>query len=382
MRRLMYVTTVPATLRAFLLPFASHFRKQGWRVDAAANGASRVKECRDAFDAVYDLPLSRNPFALSHLFRAIPLIRRLSNKNGYDIVHVHTPVAAFVTRLGLRPVRRRGRPKVIYTAHGFHFHALGSPLNNAVYIFLERLAGRWTDYLVVINREDREAALRYKIVPPERLRFISGIGVDTRHYGPIPISSDAVQSIRRRSNLGDAAPLFLMIAEFNPGKRHCDTVEALARMETRTTHLAFAGTGPLMQATRDRVRQLGLADRVHFLGFLPDVRPWIAACTATLLPSIREGLPRSTLESMSMGIPAIGTRIRGLEELLEDDCGILVPAKDSRSLAAAMDRMCRDAEWVRSMGQKARERILNQYSLDHVLTCHEKLYTEALQAPA
>jgi glycosyltransferase involved in cell wall biosynthesis len=382
MPKLIHVATVALTSRAFLLPFARHFIARGWTVDLMAREAATCQVCNSAFSHTFEAGWSRNPADLTGLGKAITQVRRTIQQGRYDIVHVHTPIAGFLSRFALRSLRRQGKPKVIYTAHGFHFHPGGRFLANLLFLSMEKLAGRWTDYLVVINRVDRDAVLRHGIVPPGRLRLIPGIGVDTRYYSPTPLSSEEVHNTRTRLNLDATTPLFLMIAEFNPGKRHCDAIEALARMETRTAHLAFAGVGPLQKAMQQKARHLGIADRVHFLGFQSDVRPWIAACTATVLPSIREGLPRCSLESMSMGIPVIGTRSRGLEELLEDDCGLLVPVRDPAALAAAMDRIVRAPELARGLVTRARERILSRYSLDHILACHETLYDEALRGPA
>src|SRR5207249_867737 len=115
---------------------------------------------------------------------------------GYDLVHVHSPVAAFVTRMALRRMRRQGKPRVIYTAHGFHFYQ-GSPrVRGTLFRTLERLAGRWTDHLVVINREDEAAALKYGIVPPQRLRYMPGIGVDTQVYSAASVPAADIAAVR------------------------------------------------------------------------------------------------------------------------------------------------------------------------------------------
>lgn len=134
--RLLFIATVPVTLRSFLLPYARHFRSLGWRVDGAANGISACASCSAAFDAVHDVPFSRSPLAPENLVTAAGRIRRLAETEEYDLVHVHTPVAAFVTRLALRRLRLRGL-HVAYTAHGFHFYEGGPPLRNALFLLLE-----------------------------------------------------------------------------------------------------------------------------------------------------------------------------------------------------------------------------------------------------
>ena len=106
MNSLLCVTTVPVSLCAFLLPFAYHFRAQGWRVDAMAQGISTSAECLQAFDRVWEVEWSRNPLKPQNLIVAPRQIQEVVAQEGYDLVHVHTPVAAFVTRYALNGLRK------------------------------------------------------------------------------------------------------------------------------------------------------------------------------------------------------------------------------------------------------------------------------------
>src|SRR5215471_4390845 len=123
--RLLLIATQGGTLRAFYLPLAEYLRKSGWKVDGLARDISICPKCCGTFDRVWEVPLSRNPLHPENLLTAPRAIASIVRHNSYDVVHVNTPVASFVTRLALRRLRKKGRPKVIYTAHGFHFHAGG-----------------------------------------------------------------------------------------------------------------------------------------------------------------------------------------------------------------------------------------------------------------
>jgi len=363
------------THEAFLAPFADHFRAQGWRVDGMSAELTGSPAARH-YDAVFDAAWSRNPLDVSNLWRAAPQIRAVVQAGGYDIVHVHTPVAAFVTRFALRRMRGQGKVHVIYTAHGFHFAEGLGRLRNATFLALERIAGRWTDALVVINAEDFAAAQRHHIVPVDRLRLIHGIGVDTDHFAPGQVPSDAVQRVRDEIGVNDA-PLVLMVAEFTPNKRHSAVLRAFA-LARSGAHLAFAGDGPTRADAERLARDLGVGERVHFLGQRGDVRELIGSSVATVLFSEREGLPRSSMESLSMGVPVVGSDIRGLRDLLEDGCGILVARDDERSLAAAIDEVVAVPEWAHEMGQRGRAKMLGEFSLAAVLAQHEYLYGDVL----
>ena len=376
MPKALFVMTVALDFRAFLIPIANHFRTTGWRVDAASADISGNSDCQAGFDRIFDISWTRNPLNIVNFLRGLRQIRELVSRERYDIVHVHTPVAALLTRLALRNIRRTLPTTVIYTAHGFHFHPGASRVKNVIFIAIEALAARWTDFLVVINRTDEEAARKF-IIGVDRLMYMPGIGVDTRHYQAAQVLPADVKRFRGGLGLTPGQPLFLMIAELNPGKRHRDALTALTLMNDNTVHLALAGIGPLQQAIERQIDQLGLAGRVHLLGYRRDIPVLIRASLATLLPSEREGLPRAIMESLSLEVPAIGTDIRGVKDLLADGCGLLVPVGDTQALAQAMRAIVTKPELAAQMGQFGRRRMA-EYDLTHIVQLHESLYQRAL----
>ncbi len=121
MKRILIVSTISRFLRDFLFPYAEHYRSLGWQVDALTSRLDEFPECRVVYDHVWEVSWSRSPLSLHNFWETPETIRRVVTEGAYDIVHVHTPVAAFVTRYALRGVRASQGVKVIYTAHGFHF---------------------------------------------------------------------------------------------------------------------------------------------------------------------------------------------------------------------------------------------------------------------
>ncbi|AFY94577.1 glycosyltransferase [Chamaesiphon minutus] len=377
MNKLLMVTTVPSTLRSFLLPFAAHFRSQGWQVDAMACGVSTSVECQQGFDRVWDVQWSRNPLDPRNLLAAPKAIQEIVTREKYDIIHVHTPVAAFVTRYALRALRQKLGAKVIYTAHGFHFYAGGNRLKNAVFINLERWGGKWTDYLVTINHEDKYAAQCYQLLDPERIRYMPGIGVDLSYYNPRSVADSAIAAVRQELGLRENDRLLLSVAEFTTRKRHVDAIGAFAKLARSDVHLAFAGSGPLQPKMLQLASDLGVADRVHFLGNRSDIPVLMRAARANILVSAQEGLPRSVLESLALETPTIGTKIRGTQDLLADGCGLLVDVGDVAGLAAAMTTVLDRPEEADRLSKLGSARI-STYDLDSIVKLHEQLYAEAL----
>src|SRR5690554_1919907 len=238
--RLLIVASIPEMIEVFLLPYARHMRSLGWHVDGMAKGISESAACTEAFDFVHDINWSRSPLDPRNLFGVPGQIRQIVSAGEYDIVHVHSPVASVVTRFALR---KKPRPAVVYTAHGFHFVRDGSRVKNAVFRTVERIAGPWTDELIVINGEDADAAARLRLVPPEHLHHMPGIGVDLSEFGAKPSDTTAA---REELGLPLDVPLVLMIAEFIPRKRHEDAINAFTAV-WGDANLLLVGKGPLLE---------------------------------------------------------------------------------------------------------------------------------------
>lgn len=376
MAKLLIVTTVSTTLEAFLLPFACHFRALGWRVDAASSGVEGSELCGQNFNHCYEMRWSRNPHGIKKLADTIRDIRKLMAENDYDIVHVHTPIAAFITRFALRKARSSGKVKIVYTAHGFHFYQGDSFREKFIFKTAEKIAVDWTDHLIVINDEDYRAALG--LLPHQKVTLMSGgIGVELEKYRYTGFS--AAELTAARAELGAAAgdTVILMIAEFAPRKRHRDLVKALALAGDPTLRLAFAGIGPMMEQTRKFAESSGVIDNIKFLGFRRDIPLLIAAADATALPSDREGLPRSIMESMIVGTPVIGADVRGIKDLIGDGAGTLVTLGDINGLAAALKKHQSQGPEIIAIKKKARERT-GIFDVRNILKQHEEIYENLL----
>lgn len=370
--RLLIATTVPSTLRGFLLPYADHFRLRGWTVDALTGPGDALVDLSGHFDDVHVVPWSRRPADRRNVTGALPAVRRLLARSRYDLLHTHTPVASMISRAAV--VGLRTRPAVVYTAHGFHFHAGGSRWANLGYAAVERIMGRWTDRLVVINDEDNAAARR--MLDPDRVVQMAGIGLDLERYRPDSASADEIALVRSELGLAPQHVLMSVVAELNPGKNHETVLRALARNGNPDIQLAFAGAGPERQHLEELAADLGVSDRVHLLGVVANVRPLVLASAATILLSRREGLSRAVMESLAMGVPVVGSPIRGIAELVGRHGGLLVAPDDVDGAAAALDAVQKlPRAW--QLRTALAERLAS-LSLVRLLQRHEDMYAELL----
>jgi glycosyltransferase involved in cell wall biosynthesis len=375
--RILVVTTIDRTLAVHVSPFLCLLEEMGVDLELGCRSTSeaQVRKLDDLGVPRHEIAFSRNPLHPANI-KALWQLKGILERGQFDVADVHTPVAAWVTRLAVHLFSRQ--TKVIYTCHGFHFHAAGHPLQNLLFLALEKLAGTWTDYLVVINREDQAAALRYDLVPPERVRYMAGTGMNTSLFDRSRVDEAEVGRTRQALGLAEGDVLFLVIAEFTPRKRHVDVLHALARLGDSRVHVAFAGAGGLMNQVQVTAATLGIDSQTHFLGYRQDVPTLIRASLATLLTSEAEGVPKSVMESLALEVPAIGTDVRGTRELLEDGCGILVPLGDVQALAEAMRWMITHPGEAAAMGRRGRCRMQGRYELRNALEAQEAVYREAL----
>ncbi len=163
MKKILYVTTVSRTINAFLIPHINMLLDKGYTVDCACSIDKEVDvELINKDINIYNIPFSRNPLHPKN-YKAFKELIKIQEKNNYDIIHVHTPVASVYGRL-LK--LKFPNIKTIYTVHGFHFHKGAPFINWAIYYPIEKIMSKFTDEIITINKEDYEMAITFDIEIP------------------------------------------------------------------------------------------------------------------------------------------------------------------------------------------------------------------------
>lgn len=147
-------------------------------------------------------------------------------------------------------------------------------------------------------------------------------------------------------------------------------------------HLLLIGGGMDSDEIRRLIPAGELGQRFHLIGHIDDVLPIVASCDATVLPALRrEGLPKTVIESMSLGVPAIGTMTGGTPELIVDgESGLLVAPGDSRGIADAIAALATNRDRARHIGASGRQRIAEHFNLRESIEAHVALYGELVGA--
>jgi len=210
------------------------------------------------------------------------------------------------------------------------------------------------------NDEDRQLFVDRGIVEDRQARVLPGSGVDLEHFTPRPPTN--------------GPPAFLLVGRLLRDKGVREFVGAARALSPMLTGSRFQLLGPIDQANRTAITRAQLDNWVaegvvEYLGVTDDVRPYMAKATAVVLPSYREGLPRSLLEAAAMERPLIAADVPGCRDVVEDGVnGYLCDPRDSRSLASAMRRMAALSPAERlAMGQAGRRKVQEQFGEELVV---------------
>lgn len=353
---------VDFTLKYLLTPLIDGMRGAGWQVSAVCGDEGGVAGLRERGYAITTVAISRgfNPFrhAVS-LLRLIALFRR----EKFDVVHTHTPVAALLGRIAARVAQV---PLIVYTAHGFYFHEQMKPLPKAIFSFLEWLGGRCTDLLFTQSQEDAQTAVAQGFMPADRVLAI-GNGVDVARFNPQAAKPRA--AMREELGIPQDAVVIGMIGRMVAEKGYGEFFAAAAAVAKQAPRAWFLVIGGHLASERDagigaqlERAQAELGARLILTGMRNDVPDLCAAMDVFTLPSYREGMPRSIIEAMHMGLPVVATDIRGSrEEVVKEKTGLLVPTRDAIALGQAFARLVDDADLRTRMGAAGRARAIELY---------------------
>jgi len=381
--RVLQLCAVDFTVKNFLAELIEFLESRGLEVHVGCRKGDFWDDLLARNYRMVDLPFTRGANPAANAFALWRLWRYLA-RNRFEIVHVHTPIVGVLGRLAARWARV---PIRLYTAHGFYFHDEMNPLLRRFCIAVERRAARWGHFVFTQSDEDRRTALRERICTLETVATI-GNGIDTDRFDPARIAPGRRAELRRSLDLPEGAPVIGIVARMVREKGIFELAEAVARIAPALPDVRVLWIGGALPSDRDdstrafreRLGELGIAERFRFTGFRDDVPELMSLCTAYTLPSYREGMPRSIIEAMAMALPVVATNIRGCrEEVLDGVTGFLVPPRDASALADRLARLLSRPDEARKMGEAARRRAVEQFDYRLVLERQWKVYEKLMR---
>lgn len=289
-------------------------------------------------------------------------LRRLFEKNRYDIVHTHSGKAGFVGRLA---ARLANVPVVVHTVHGPSFYRYQNPLGNWLFRWAEQVAGEWTTRFVSVadamTEQYQAAGIRGQYV--------------TIHSG-MNIAPFLRTQPQHDFVIGKVARLFRL-------KGHEYLFEAAPRIVAAVPNVKFllVGDGIYRERFERWAERLGLRDRFVFTGLVrPEEIPgYMAQMDVLVHLSLREGLPRTLPQALASGVPVVAFDVDGAREVCRDgETGFLVQAEDAAGVADAVIRLLRDRELASKLGAQGRQMVREEFSEELMVRRIDELYRELI----
>ena len=349
MKRALVLASVASMIDQFNMPNIQLMKDMGYEVDVATNflkgstcSNEKIVALKETLKGMnvrcFQIDFSRNVFNISENLKAYKQTKKIIDENNYALIHSHSPIGGFLSRIAARNARMNGT-KVIYTAHGFHFYE-GAPLMNWLIFYpIEKTCSRWTDVLVTITHEDYQLA--QKKMYAKKVVYVPGVGIDTTHFAPK--EGDVAINAFKREELGFSKEdtIMLSVGELNKNKNHEIVLRAMAQLGRKDLHYVVAGRGDLKEYLEQLAQELGISSQFHLLGFRTDVKELFKMADFFAHPSFREGLSVAVMEAMANGLPIICSEIRGNTDLIEDNKGgyLFKPAEQDTAYQALKNIM-------------------------------------------
>jgi N-acetyl-alpha-D-glucosaminyl L-malate synthase BshA len=289
-----------------------------------------------------------------------------------DLLHVHYAIPHSISAL-LASQMLDGRLPFITTLHGTDVTLVG---NDPSYFPITSFAIERSPGVTTISEYLRK-------------RTVDVFGVKNPiRVIPNFVNCDLYQVVEDAALRAQYAPpdekILMHLSNLRPVKRPLDCVRILARLvEHVPARLLMVGDGPERSAAETLARELGVEDKVEFLGKRLQVAPLLAIADIFLLPSEMEGFGLAALEAMACGVPAVASNVGGVPELITDSVdGVLCPVGDIDAMAQACRDLLTDSECYKSVAGAARETALTRFCATKIIPLYEDYYREIRATPA
>lgn len=304
---------------------------------------------------------------IASLARLFSLIRRLRP----DIVHTHTAKAGALGRIGATLARV---PVILHTFHGHVFRGYWNSGRSLLVVYLERILARLATAIITVSDSVRSDLLEFRIAPPERVHVLP-LGMDLEAF----VSCDAKRGeFRAELGIVDGVPLVGIVGRLVPIKNHSLFLQAANQLIRAGFEGRFVivGGGELAAGLLATACDLGIANRVYFVGWRRDLDRIYADLNVVVNAAINEGTPVALIEAMAARVPVVATAVGGVPDMIRmDETGYLVPSGDADALESAIRRALRSPTSLLDAAQKI---ALERHALSPMLDRAARLYNMLL----
>jgi glycosyltransferase involved in cell wall biosynthesis len=290
-----------------------------------------------------------------------------------DIVHTHSAKAGILGRFAAHSIRNT---KIVHTIHGLAFHPYQSNLLNKFYIAIEKSAAKRTDFFISVADAMTAQAIAADIGYPEQ--FTTAYSAIEEDDFLLPIPDQRKKVFRQKYQIPQDAVVLITIARLFMLKGHDYIIESAKTLSKQYKNAVwlFVGDGNLSEYYKNRVRSLGLADRIKFTGLLSPKEIPLAIASSDILVhcSLREGLARTLPQAMLCAKPAISFDIDGAREVVNENTGRLIEPKNVEQLTNACAELIKDKNLRDLLGKAGRESVKEKFAPNTMVNTIEAVY--------
>lgn len=353
-----------------MVDLISRLDKEKYQVTVICQSEGELTEVLESMHIPFILvPSLKREINLFYDFKALITLVKIFRENEFDIVHTHSSKPGFLGRIAGK-IANIGY--VIHTVQGFAFHEFSNKLSVLIFTMLEKIAGKLSDKIIIVNDQDFQYAVEKRIAPLDRLIKI-GNGIDINEYKlkfNIDEKRDELHIYNQKKVIGSVGRLWQQ-------KDPKVFVNAMPRVIKKFPNACFLliGDGPLQSELLNLTRKLNIESHVKFLGWRKDVNEILQVMDIFVQTSLWEGLSISILEAMASGKPVITTNVKGNNELIVDgENGFLIKPGDAEMLAERIVTLLENKELLLYFGKRNREKICKDYNIDFTVKKIEELY--------
>ncbi len=275
---------------------------------------------------------------------ALARMVHLFKRHRFHFIHTHSSKTGALGRLA---ARLAGVPIVYHTVHGLPFHEFSSAGERLWYGMVERLAGRCTDKVIFVNNEERELAVRSRLVAASRAVTVYN-GVDLALVAQTN-TPQARLAFRRAWGIPEGAFVVAYVGRLWRQKDPTTLAEAIEGCIKLPVHFLVVGDGPCQASL---VARFAGHPRVTMTGWLADPTVMYPAIDVLMLPSLWEGLSLTLIEAMAFGKPLVASNIKGNRECVRHGYnGFLCKPRVAEEFVQAVDRLRSDGTLYRRMSR-------------------------------
>lgn len=364
MKKVLFCASAASHITNFHIPYLNYFKDLGYEVHTATKDFIK----HNCVGKSYNISFSKKIYSVKNL-KAIVQLKKIIRQEKYEIISTHSMLAGAVCRLSAC-LLKKSNILIVHTCHGYLFKDDNSFKSN-LFILLEKYLSKYTDCLMVMNKEDYNIATKYNFA--KNIKFINGMGVDDKIFPIIP--TDETNTLKNKLNIKNNDFVFLCVGEFSKRKNQAMLINAFEKVVKvfPNTKLILIGDGKKLVDLKKLVLKLNIKNNVIFTGQIKNVNQYYQMVDVVVSTSLSEGLPFNIMESQLCKTPVIASNVKGhIDLIIHNETGLLFDINNVNQLQKYMIEAVKNSELFKKI--KKQTGLDNKYYIKNVKPSIQNIY--------